>query len=387
VRRLLLSVVFVLSLAFTAGISVASQVYHHPRPTERLDARWEWALESANKKSFIDGFWVAYSIQHLMGENTFFASTGRYTYHSSYPSLDLMDGKSLGEMIYGQKMAPELPDEEQVRKIAQKALEEIDNPHKEQPKVWKDVAILFLYKPPSVNPQGIRYNNLSVPFDPNGSPLFWLDKANDAESVSFLSKLYRSTEDEKFQKRLIGAIGLHTKPELVVPFLEKVLKSRSSDSLRGRAAIELGDQISERSLELLLEFAHNDKSLYVRKRAVSGLEDLEMPAATDDLIALARNADHRDIRRRAISALGDKASREAVKALGDFAFNDSDTQIQKQAVYALEDLPDGAGLPYLIKIANEHPNPSVRKSAIYSLGDSDDSRALEALVQIIRKKN
>jgi hypothetical protein len=387
VRRLILPVVFVLSLAFVAGLSMAAQVYHHPKPAEKLETRWEWALESANRKGFNDGFWVAYSIQNLMDENTFFASTGRYTYHSSYHSLDLMEGKSLGELVYGKKVAPDLPDEEQVRRVAQKALEKMDKPYKEQRKVWKDVAILFLYRPPSSQPQGIRYNNLSVPFDPNGFPLFWLYKTDDAESVSFLSKLYRSTENEKFQKRLLGAIGLHSKPQLVVPFLEKVLKSRSSDNLRGQAAVELGDQNSERSFELLLEFAHHDRSLHVRKRAVSGLEDLRMPAATDGLIDLARNADHRDIRRRAISALGDKASHKAVEALEDFAFNDSDTQVQKHAVYALEDLPDSEGVPYLIKIANEHPNPSIRKSAIYSLGDSDDSRALEALVQIIRKKN
>ncbi len=386
-RRLLLPIFLVLGLAVVAGISIASQVCHHPRPAEKLEARWGWAVESAKRKGFSDGFWVAYSIQHLMGENTFFASTGRYTYSSSYHTLDLVEGKSLGELIYGQKMAPDLSGEEQVKRIAQKALEELDNPNKEQRKVWKDVAILFLYKPLSTQPQGIRYNNLSVPFDPNGFPLFWLDKANDAESVSFLSKLYGSTKNEKFQKRLIGAIGFHSKPELVVPFLKKVLESRASENLRGRAAIELGDQNSERSLELLLEAAHHDRSLHVRKRAVSGLEDLEMPAATDGLIALARNADHREIRRRAISTLGDKASHKAIKALEEFAFNDSDTQVQKRAVYALEDLPDGEGVPYLIKIANEHPNPSVRKSAIYCLGDSDDSRALEALVEIIKKKN
>jgi len=387
VRRLLLPIFLVLGLTYVAGISVASQVYHHPKPDEKLHARWEWAVESAKKMGFNDGFWVAYSIRHLMDHDTFFASNGRYTYHSSYHTIDLMDGKSLGEILFGQKMAPGLPDEEQVKRVAQKALEEMNNPKKEQRKVWKDVAILFLYKPPSAQPEGIRYNNLSVPFEANGFPLFWLDKANETESVSFLSKLYGSTENEKLEKRLIGAIGLHSKPDLVVPFLEKILKSRSSDNLRGRAAVELGDQISERSLELLLEFAHHDRSLHVRKRAVSGLEDLEMPSATDGLIALARNADHSDIRRRAISALGDKASRKAVEALEDFAFNDSDTQVQKRAVYALEDLPDGEGVPYLIKIAYEHPNPSVRKSAIYSLGDSNDSRALEALVQIIQKKN
>jgi hypothetical protein len=384
-RRSLIAILVGLSLACLTGVSVASQVYHHPQPTERLETRWEWAHASAEQKGLRNGFWVAYSIRYLMGENSFYASTGRYTYRSSYHAFDLMDGKSLGELIYGRKMAPDLSDDEQVKRIAQKTLEELDNPCQEQRKVWKDVAILFLYKQVSAQPASLRFNNLSIPFDPNGLPIFWLDQANDAESVSLLCQLYGSTDNEKSKKRLIGAIGLHSKPELVVPFLEKVVKSRSSDNLRGRAVIELGDQISQRSLELLLECARKDRSLHVRKRAVSGLEDLEMTGATDGLIDLARNADHPDIRRRAISSLGDVASRKAVKALEEFAYNDSDTKVQKHAVYALEDLSDGEGVPYLIKIANDHPNPSVRKSAIYALGDSDDPRALEALVQIIRK--
>lgn len=386
-RRLFIPVFFILGLTFAAGLSMATQVYHHPSSTEKLAARWEWALASAKTKGLNDGFWVAYSIRRLMGENSYFASTGRYTYHSSSPSLDLMEGKSLGEMIYGRKMTPDLSGEEKVRRVARRALEEMDNPRRAQRKVWKDVALLFMYKPHAEQPESIRYNNLSVPFDQGGFPILWLDKVNDADSVSFLAKLYGSTKNEKFQKRLIGAIGLHSKPELVVPFMEKILKSRSSDNLRGRAAIELGDQNSERSLELLLESAHHDRSLHVRKRAVSGLEDLERPGATDGLIALARHADHTDIRRRAISVLGDIASRKAVEALEEFVYADSDTKVQKQAVYALEDLPDGEGVPYLIKIANDHPNPSVRKSAIYALGDSNDSRALEALVQIIRKND
>ena len=386
-RKSFISIVVVLGLVCIGGVSVASQVYHHPRPSERLVARWEWALETANKKGLSDGFWVAYSIRHLMGENSFYASTGRYTYHSSYPPMDYMEGKSLGEMVYGLKVTPDLSGGEQVKEIARKTLEEMDDPHRAKRKVWKDVAILFLYKPPYEQPNTIRYNNLSVPFETDGLPLFWLDKAEDADSVSFLTELYGHAKSEKYQKRLIGAIGLHSNPEWVVPFMEKILKGRSSDDLRGRAAVELGSQNSERSLELLLECAHHDRSLHVRKRSVSGLEDLEMPGATDGLIALARHADHSDIRRRAISALGDIASRKAVEALEEFVYNDSDTKVQKQAVYALEDLPDGEGVPFLIKIANDHPNPSVRKSAIYALGDSEDSRALEALVQIIRKKN
>lgn len=97
---------------------MATQVYHHPRPAEKFDTRWEWALDSANKKGFSDGFWMAYSIRHLMGENNFFASTGRYTYHSSYHSLDLVDGKTLEDFAFNDR-------DTQVQKRAVCALEDL----------------------------------------------------------------------------------------------------------------------------------------------------------------------------------------------------------------------------------------------------------------------
>ncbi|MGB3861824.1 MAG: hypothetical protein WA915_07045 [Candidatus Aminicenantaceae bacterium] len=42
-RRLLVLIFFILSLAFVARASIASKVYHHPKPAEKLEACWEWA--------------------------------------------------------------------------------------------------------------------------------------------------------------------------------------------------------------------------------------------------------------------------------------------------------------------------------------------------------
>lgn len=235
-------------------------------------------------------------------------------------------------------------------------------------------------------PEKIYLSNLSVPFDLGGCPLFWLDKSEDSQSFHFLSRMYSSIANEDFKRRILGAIGLHSSSNIVVPFMEKVLKSKVTDRLRGKAAIELGEHDTESSVKLLLRTAREDSSLYVRKRAVSGLEDLRNPAAADALIELACNARSRDIRRRAISALGDIASRKAVAALDDMVYSDEDTETQKRAVYAIEDLPNKEGIPLLIKIAKTHPKLKVRKSAIYCLGDSDDPRALNALIEIIRNK-
>jgi len=387
IRKFHTSVLLSLGFVVLPGILSASQVLHHPCPSDELGSRWNWAVENAQKQGLKDGCWIGYSIKRLMGEYTYLASTGTYTFSSSYHYPSFFRGKSLGEIVYGYKFAPEVSDEEQIKKIAKQALNDLDKPRRTQRKIWKDVSILFRYgRDSSRVPEKILFSNLSVPFDQGNRPLFWLDKAEDAQSFYLLSRMYKTVANEDLKRRILSAIGIHSSSDLVVPFLEKVLKSKATDRLRGRAAVELGEHDIERSLKLLLHTAREDHSLYVRKRAVSGLEDLQQPAAADALIELACHADSRDIRRRAISALGDIASRKAVAALEEMVYSDEDTEIQKRAVYALEDLPNGEGIPYLIKIAKTHPKLKVRKSAIYCLGDSDDSRALNALIEIIRKK-
>jgi hypothetical protein len=365
------------------------EILHHPRPSEHLEARWNWAVTNGTKLGLKNGFWIGYSIKKQMGESTYYIDTGKgiCTVRSSYPFNSYMRGKTLREILYGKRAEPELSNMEQIKQIAKQTLEELKNPRRTQRKVWKDVALLFLFGPHSPEtPKNIKLCDLFVPFDPENIPIFWLDNADHTQSFLLLRRMYGNTKEESQKKRFLSAIGIHSNSDRVVPFLEKVLKSRETDAVRGRAAIELGEHETKHALELLVQTAKSDNSLYVRKKAVSGLEDMGQEAAVDALIELARRADNMVIRRRAISALGDIASKKVTAALEECVYNDDYTEVQKQAVYAFEDLPNGEGIPYLIKIAKNHPKVKIRKSAIYCLGDSGDSRARDALIEIIREK-
>lgn len=386
-KKWLVTGLLVLGVCGLSQFLSSSEIIRHPRPGDKLEARWNWALENAGKLKPRHGYWIAYSIKKMMGEFTYFATTGTYMYSTSHPSSSLFRGKTLEEMVYGRRSVPEMSVEEQIKSIAKQALESRKSPRKPQRRVWKDVAILFKFKNSgSKTPETIRFTNMTVAFDPGERPVFWLDKSADAESFQFLSRMYAKAGREDLKKRYISAVGLHSSSDLIVSFLTKVVKSRESEKIRGRAASELGDHDTKASLAVLMDTARKDRSVYVRKRAVYGLEDLKQPEAVDGLIDLARNANHRDIRKAAISALGDIASEKAVSALEDFVYDDDDTEVQKRAVYALEDLPNNEGIPLLIKIARSHPKTKIRKSAIYCLGDSGDPRALETLISIIKKK-
>lgn len=368
-------------------LSISSQVFFYPPSVDRLNERWNWAIQEAGKQGFKDGFWIGYSIKRLMDKHSYVYSTNRstFSYSFSYPSFP--KGKSLGETIYGKDIFSPLSDEEQMQDSAMRALVKLDRRDKARRKVWKDVAVLCKFDSiGSKIPVTFRLSNLTMPFNLEGLPLYWLEKAEDEESISFLSDLYKKAASEELKKEIISTIGFHESSEHVVPFLERVLKSNELDKLRGRAALELGDHDSEQAIKILHIAAQRDRSYYVRKRAVYGLEDINLDRATDALIDIARNTDDSSIRKKAISCLAEKASKKAATALEDIVYKDDDTEIQKRAVYALEDFPDGKGLPCLIKIAKTHPKLIIRKKAIYCLGDSDDPRALQALIEILKKE-
>jgi hypothetical protein len=383
--RKLAIVCFLVLLIAAFSSFMFSQVFHHPNPKDKLIDRWDWALREARNQGLKHGFWIVYSIRCLMWEHQSIYSTDEHTISSThFPNF--LKGDSLEKILSGEVTYTPLSEEDQVKLEARRALAGLERKGKSERKVWKDVAILYKFSSNSSRvPEFFRVSNLYLPFDPEGLPIFWLDKAEDAPSISILSNLYGSTNREKLKKRVITIVGLHGSSDQAVSFLEKVLKSSEPDTLRARAAFELGDQDHERAVKLLHQAANNDRSYEVRKKSVYGLEDISLPSAADALIDIAQNSKEREIRKKAIDCLADIASKKTAAALKHIAYEDGDTEIQKRAVYALEDLPDNEGIPYLVDIAKTHHKVTVRKAAIYCLGDSDDSRALQALIDIIKK--
>ncbi len=376
---------FIFAIAAFSGL-VFSQVVHYPNPGDSLDARWDWAKQEAGKQKFKNGFWIGYSIKRLMREDQYIYSTDKHTISGSH-FTHLPKGDPLNEILSGKVTTAPFSAEDQVKLEAKRALERLENPEKRENKVWKDIAILYKFGPSaSTVPVAIRASNQYMPFDPEGLPIFWLDQAEDAQSLTILDSLYTSSSQEKLKKRILTVVGLHGPSENAVDFLEKVLKSHDPDSLRARAALELGDQDHERAVRLLHQAAKNDRSFDVRKRSVYGLEDINLSSAADALIDIAQNGKDREIRKKAIDCLADIASQKTAVALKNVVEKDEDTDIQKRAVYALEDLPDDEGIPYLVDIAKTHRKLTIRKAAIYCLGDSEDPRALQALIQIIKNK-
>jgi len=384
--RRILSVlgVIVLAAAPAAGAGrranlPPSEILRPPAESATLDAKSDWALKASAKFGTGRGFWVGYSIERLMGENS---HIGSFTDGGSGRDL------TVAEVLAGLKVTanPSAAGED-IRGAARAALDEIERQGKPEKKVIKELGFFLKYetgKPPVLTEVGM--STLDLAFDFESAPLFWLGKTPEEQSLALVRALYGQDRGGKVREGLVAAAGCHGSPRLVVPFLETVLTGDGPDDLRKDAAFWIGQQNDPDGLRLLVRTARGDKSEEVREGAVFSISQVELPEAADELIALARNAEFRDSRKQAVFWLGQIASERSGKALEEFARKDGDIEIQEQAVFALSQLPDNQGVDALIKLAKTHPDPRVRKKAVFWLGECDDPRALETLIAIIKGK-
>lgn len=344
-----------------------------------LEAKFEWALGQASKAGPGWIFWVGYSIDRFMGENS---------HIGSYSVGDRGRDMNVAEVLAGKKNAAATPDAaEDIRGAAKAALDELDSRLKPEKKVLKALGFFFRYeagKSPVL--AEVHMTNLDLAFDFEGAPLYWLGQAPEEQSLALVKTIYGRNRGDEVRQGLVAAAGCHGTPARVIPFLADVLAGDGSDDLRKDAAFWIGQQNDADGLRLLVRTARSDKSEEVREGAVFAMSQVELPAAVDELIALARSAERRDVRKQAVFWLGQMASEKSGKTLEEFARKDADLEVQEQAVFALSQLPENQGVDALIKLAKTHPDPRIRKKAVFWLGECDDPRALETLIAIIKGK-
>lgn len=356
-----------------------SEVVRPPEGSAPLQAKVDWALARPAGSAAGRTFWIGYGIERLVDERS---------HIGSYDSRGLGRELSIADILAGRKdpLAPAGGGDD-VRAAAKAALDELDSRGKPGKEVLKELGFFFKFergKAPVLADVGL--SNLDLAFDFEAAPLFWLGKAEDAESLPLIERLFSAHRDEDVRQGLLAAAGCHGSPRLVVPFLAEVLGGDGPDDLRRDAAFWIGQQNDAEGLRLLVRAARSDKSGEVREGAVFAISQVDLPAAVDELIALARGGDRRDVRKQAVFWIGQLASEKAGPALEEFARKDGDVEIQEQAVFALSQLPDNQGVEPLIKLAKTHPDPRVRKKAVFWLGECDDPRALETLIAIIKGK-
>jgi len=435
-----ISIVIFCAIMFVSTV-VGDQVVHHSDYNASLKDKWDWAQKQSEQKQYRKGFWIGYSIEKLMNENSHIG-----TFNDSRDN-----GRSIGEVIYGKKIAPQkssLSDAEVIRRAAREAIQQMED-KKSRKEVLKEIGILFRYQNIS-ELEDIKISNLSLEVDLKDLPLIWLGKSESEESVYFLYDQYKNCEEHRLKGEYIAACGIHPTSITVVNTLENIIKNEKDNELRGDAAFWMGQQSHKKALTILSDLAYKDASISVREKAVFAINQIDLEEAVPTLIEIAHKADNQgvrekavfwlgqrddtevlgvlqdiansdpnmdirekavfsisqmeseeatqilidlaykaknsSVRKKAIFWLGQKASKKASQALEKIVYNDKDYEIQKDAVFAISQFSDDQSIPYLVKISKNHPSLDIRKKAIFWLGQKDDKRAVDALVEILEGK-
>jgi HEAT repeat protein len=261
----------------------------------------------------------------------------------------------------------------------------------------------------------VEVYNLDREREYSGYPVYWLGRASNDESLSYLKGLAETQSETKVGEHAVMALALHD-DQRVGATLKQFARDSKARRVRKTAVFWLGQVGGEQ--QFLSDLARNDQEdVELRKQAVfaigisrdksslATLQNLSQSVqnrevrkqitfaasinenkdeAVTFLISLATNERDTDVKKQAIFWLGQKAGERSLKALGDTVnSNDADTEVQKQAVFAISQRPKDEAIPLLINVAKTHPKAAVRKQAIFWLGQTGDERAVAFFKELL----
>lgn len=257
--------------------------------------------------------------------------------------------------------------------------------------------------------------NLDRQREYSGYPVYWLGRASNEESLTYLRALTEANTDRKNCEHSVMAIALHD-DQRVGGLLKAFARDSRVEKIRSSAVFWLGQVGGE--LPFLSDLVANEQeAVEVRKQAAfaigvgkdkAALTTLQTlyPAVTNRqvkeqiifatsinenqdeaitfLISQASHERDAQLKKQAIFWLGQKAGERSLKALGDTVnSHDEETEVQKQAVFALSQRARDEAVPLLIKIARTHAKAAVRKQAMFWLGQTGDERAVAFFKEVL----
>ena len=119
----------------------------------------------------------------------------------------------------------------------------------------------------------------------------------------------------------------------------------------------LGNARGQRGFDALQRVLREDPSVEVRKSAIFGLTQSQVPEAVDTLIVDCAHRRRAAPAQRGALLAGAEGGRKAAATITDRIEQDPDTEVKKKAVFALSQLPKDEGVPLLINVARTNTTP------------------------------
>jgi HEAT repeat protein len=212
---------------------------------------------------------------------------------------------------------------------------------------------------------------------------YWLGHIGGEQA--FLSELVRNErEDKELREAAAHAIGL-SRDEAALSAIQSLYASVADGDVRAALVHSAAHNENETAASaFLLRVARTDRDNDVKTQAIHSLGQFDTEQIVDELMKIYASDRVEDVRQSVLHALSQMANARAHARLLEIARSGDDIESRVQAIHWLGQRGDAGTLDELMSIYNADRNTEIRQKVLHSLSQMDDPRAQAKLLEIAR---
>src|SRR5687768_13172642 len=232
----------------------------------------------------------------------------------------------------------------------------------------RNLAIFLLRDPAANQITRMEVYNLERKREYSGYPVYWLGRANNEESLSYLRAIAAATPLDRLSERAVLGIALHDDAR-VGGMLKNFVSTSPNQRIRSSAVYWLGQVGGEQTF--LAGLVRSDtEEIKLRRSAAHAIGQSRERGMIPTLQNLYETVKEVEVRRSVISAAGHSVDEQPAFAfLLGIAKNDPDWESRRTAVRELGHFKTETAADELMKIFKTDSNLEVKKAALRSLGE------------------
>ena len=247
----------------------------------------------------------------------------------------------------------------------------------------RSLAIFLLRDPSSNQITRMEVYNLERKREYSGYPVYWLGRANNEESLSYLRAIAAATPLDMLSERAVLGIALHDDAR-VAGMLKNFVSTSPNQRIRSSSVYWLG-QVGGEQTFLAALVRNETEDVKLRRSAAHAIGQSRERGAIAMLQDLYRDVKEAEVRRSVISAAGNSIDAQAAFAfLLGVAKNDTDWESRRTAVRQLGHFSREDAADELMKIYTSDANVEVKRAALRSLAETKSPRAQARLLEVAR---
>jgi HEAT repeat protein len=247
----------------------------------------------------------------------------------------------------------------------------------------RNLAVFLLRQPGNTQITRMEIYNLERKREYSSYPVYWLGRANNEESLSYLQGLFDNAQPNLMSERTVLAIALHDDAR-VAGLLKGFVRNSQNQKVRSSSVYWLGQVGGEQNF--LADIVRNEaEDQKVRRQAAHAIGEGKDRGSLQLLQSLYESVKDSEIHRSIVQAASDNQDQD-----GAFAFilkiarNDADREARKTAVRQLGDFDRPVAFDELLKIYGSESDREVKRTVLHSIADSKQPKAQAKLLELAR---